>query len=41
MKASGSGGCDGRRLGALSIIADESLHEYPAAAPDRGGITAV
>src|SRR5262245_31617613 len=35
MKASGSGWCDGRRLGAPSIIADESLPEYPAAAPAR------
>jgi hypothetical protein len=23
--------CGGRRLGAISIIADESLHEYPTA----------
>src|SRR5262249_29815308 len=35
-KASGSGWCDGRRLGALSIIAYESLHEHPGAAPDLG-----
>jgi hypothetical protein len=27
-----------RRLGALSIFAYESLHEYPGAAPDRGGM---
>src|SRR5262249_46161485 len=33
------GWCDGRRLGASSIIAGESLHEYPAVAPDRGGIS--
>jgi hypothetical protein len=36
MKASESRGCDGRRLGAFSIIACESLHEYPAAEADRG-----
>src|SRR5262249_36153123 len=29
-----------RRLGAISIIAHESLHEYPSAAADRGRITA-
>jgi hypothetical protein len=32
------GWCDGRRLGASSIFAGESLHEYPAAAPDRAAI---
>jgi hypothetical protein len=34
------GWCDGRRLGAPSIIAAEGLHEYPGAAADRAGITA-
>jgi hypothetical protein len=34
MKASGIGWCDGRRLGAPSIVAGESLHEYPNAAAD-------
>jgi hypothetical protein len=29
-------GCDGRRLGASSLIAGESLHEYPGVAADRG-----
>jgi hypothetical protein len=29
-------GCEGRRLGAISIIAKESLHEYPTAEADRG-----
>jgi hypothetical protein len=30
--------CERRRLGAPSIIAGESLHEYPNAAADRRGI---
>src|SRR5262249_46420601 len=36
MKASGWGWCDGRRLGASSIFASESLHEYPSVGIDRG-----
>jgi len=40
MKASESGWCEGRRLGASSIFAGESLHEYPTAEADRAGITA-
>src|SRR5262245_11904312 len=39
VKASGERG-DGRRLGAISIIAHESLHEYPTVAADRAGNTA-
>jgi hypothetical protein len=35
-KASGSGWCEGRRLGASSIFAGESLQEYPDVAADRG-----
>jgi hypothetical protein len=35
VKASDEGWSDGRRLGAISIFADESLHEYPDAAADR------
>ena len=35
MKASGWGWCDGRRLGASSIIAAESLHEYPGVGKDH------
>jgi len=33
LKASGSGGREGRRPGAPSLVAGESLPEYPAAAP--------
>src|SRR6266508_66717 len=40
MKASGTGWCAGRRLGASSIFAGESLHEYPTDAVDRAGMTA-
>ena len=36
VKASGWGWCEGRRRVAPSIFAGESLHEYPAAAADRG-----
>src|SRR5262249_54158435 len=35
------GWCEGRRLGAPSIFASESLHEYPNAAADRRGIRRV
>src|SRR4051812_27994082 len=38
MRASGRGWCEGRRLGAPSIFAGESLHEYPGAAADRAGM---
>jgi hypothetical protein len=30
--------CDERGLGAISIVAQESLHEYPGAAADGGGM---
>jgi hypothetical protein len=33
--------CAGRRLGALSSIAHQSLHEYPNAAADRGRLLEV
>src|SRR5262249_38929577 len=36
MKASGSGWCEGRRLGGSSTIAEESVHEYPTAEAARG-----